>query len=88
MWHRFSWGRGGGGISILTVTGDVPSEQGMIFTVIHIGTARIYLNRPNWLLAGCSVYNRVASPGFPADNVYDRLSISAPATVRAGPQCL
>ena len=33
--------------------------QGMIFTVIHIGTG--YLNRPNWLLAGYSVYHRVAS---------------------------
>ena len=33
--------------------------QGMIYTVIHIGTG--YLNRPNWLLAGYSVYHRVAS---------------------------
>ena len=33
--------------------------QGMIFTVIHIGTG--YLNRPNWLLVGYSVYHRVAS---------------------------
>ena len=31
----------------------------MIFTVINIGTG--YLNRPNWLLAGYSVYHRVAS---------------------------
>ena len=61
----------------------------MIFMVIHIGTG--YLNRPNWLLAGFSVYNRVASwafPGFPAHNVYDRAAISAPVTVRAEPQCL
>ena len=35
------------------------AEQGMIFTVIHIDTG--YLNRPNWLLAGYSVYHRVAS---------------------------
>ena len=46
----------------------------MIFTVINIGTG--YLNRPNWLLAGYSVYHRVASQGFPAGfpahNVYDR----------------
>ena len=46
----------------------------MIFTVINIGTG--YLNRPNWLLAGYSVYHRVASQGFPvgfpAHNVYDR----------------
>ena len=31
----------------------------MIFTVINIDTG--YLNRPNWLLAGYSVYHRVAS---------------------------
>ena len=58
----------------------------MIFTVINIGTG--YLNRPNWLLAGYSVYHRVASQGFPtgfpAHNVYDRPTISAPAVVRAG----
>ena len=57
----------------------------MIFTIINIGTG--YLNRPNWLLAGYSVYHRVASQGFPAGfpahNVYDRPR-SAPATVRAG----
>ena len=55
--------------------------QGMIFTVIHIDTG--YLNRPNWLLAGYSVYHRAASrasAGFPAHNVYDRLAISAPAS--------
>ena len=33
--------------------------QGMIFMVIHIDTR--YLNRPNWLLAGYSVYHKVAS---------------------------
>ena len=49
---------GGGGTSILTVTGTCP-WTGYIFTVIHIGTA--YLNRPNWLLAGYSVYHSVAS---------------------------
>ena len=58
----------------------------MIFTVINIGTG--YLNRPNWLLAGYSVYHRVASQGFPAGFpahiVYDRHAISSPATVRAG----
>ena len=31
----------------------------MIFTVINIDTG--YLNRPNWPLAGYSVYHRVAS---------------------------
>ena len=64
--------------------------QGMIFTVINIGTG--YLNRPNWLLAGYSVYHRVVSQGFPAGfpahNVYDRPAISAPATVRAGRPCV
>ena len=49
----------------------------MIFTVINIGTG--YLYRPNWLLAGYSVYHRVASQGFPAGfpahNVYDRPAI-------------
>ena len=45
--------------------------------VINIGTG--YLNRPNWLLAGYSVYHRVASQGFPAHNVYDRPAIWAPA---------
>ena len=61
----------------------------MIFTVINIGTG--YLNRPNWLLVGYSVYYRVASHAGlpsrvprPAQNVYDRAAISAPATVRAG----
>ena len=58
----------------------------MIFTVINIGTG--YLNRPNWLLAGYSVYHRVASQGFPAGFpahiVYDSLAISSPATVPAG----
>ena len=65
----------------------------MIFTVINIGTG--YLNRSNWLLAGYSVYHRVASQGFPAGfpahKVYDRPANSAlaAATVRAGrPQCL
>ena len=43
--YRRWWGRAAG--------------QGMIFTVINIGTG--YLNRPNWLLAGYSVYHRVAS---------------------------
>ena len=43
--YRRWWGRAAG--------------QGMIFTVINIGTG--YLNRPNWLLVGYSVYHRVAS---------------------------
>ena len=49
----------------------------------HIG----YLNRPNWLLVGYSVYHRVASPARasqPTVHVYDRPAISAPAMVRAG----
>ena len=48
--------------------------------VINIGTG--YLNRPNWLLAGYSVYQRVACQGFPAHHVYDRPAIWAPATVQ------
>ena len=55
---------------------------GYDFVVITIHTG--YLNRPNWLLVGYSVYHRVASQGFPAHNVYDRPAISAPATLRAG----
>ena len=39
-------------------------------------------NRPNRLLAGYSVYHRVACQGFPAHNVYDRPAIWAPATRR------
>ena len=60
----------------------------MIFTVINIGTG--YLNRPILLLAGCSVYHRVTSQGFPSRVpstqclYYDRPAISALATVRAG----
>ena len=54
---------GGGGTVILTVTGTCRWTGYAIFTVIHIGTG--YLNRPNWLLAGYSVYNRVASRAFP-----------------------
>ena len=65
--------------------GDVPLHgQGIIFTVIHID--RGYLNRPNWLLAGLLRLSQGFFPdfpaGFPAHNVYDRLVISAPATVR------
>ena len=55
-------GGGGGALPYWRWRGRA-AEQGMIFTVIHIGTG--YLNRPNWLLAGCSVYNRVASRAFP-----------------------
>ena len=51
-------GGGGGGTSILTVTGTC-RWTGYDFAVINIGTG--YLNRPNWLLAGYSVYHRVAS---------------------------
>ena len=53
-----SGARGGGGTSILTVTGTC-RWTGCDFAVINIGTG--YLNRPNWLLAGYSVYHRVAS---------------------------
>ena len=72
-------GGGGGGTSILKVTGTC-RWTGYDFAVINIGTG--YLNRPNWLLAGYSVYHRVASQGFPAHNVYDRPAIWAPATVQ------
>ena len=51
-------GEGGGGTSILTVTGTC-RWTGYDFAVITIDTG--YLNRPNWLLADYSVYNRVAS---------------------------
>ena len=77
--------RGGGGALPYWRWRGRAAGQGMIFTVIHIDTW--YLNRPNWLLAGYSVYHRVASrasAGFPAHNVYDRPAISAPATARAG----
>ena len=47
-------GWGGGGTSILTVTGTRYD-----FAVITIDTG--YLNRPNWLLADDYVYHRVAS---------------------------
>ena len=66
---------GGGGTSILKVTGTCRWTG-------YDGTG--YLNRPNWLLAGYSVYHRVASQGFPAHNVYDRPAIWAPATVQYG----
>ena len=53
-------GGGGGALPYWRWRGRVRAAgQGMIFTVIHIGTG--YLNRPNWLLAGYSVYHRVAS---------------------------
>ena len=45
-----------------------------------------YLNWPNWLLAGYSVYHRVASQGFPAGfpahNVYDRHRRTGPVSFR------
>ena len=74
---------GGGGTSILTVSGTC-RWTGYDFPVITIDTG--YLNRPNWLLAGYSVYHRVVShaAGFPAHNVYVRPANSASATVRAG----
>ena len=71
--------------------GDVPLDR--VWFSSHHHWHRIDrliqdLNRPNWLLAGYSVYHRVASQdfpaGFPAHNVYVRPAISAPATVRAG----
>ena len=69
----------GGGTSILKVTGTC-RWTGYDFAVINIGTG--YLNQLNWLLAGYSVYHRVASQGFPAHNVYDRPAIWAPVTVQ------
>ena len=78
---RVEPGGGGGALPLLKVGGRA-AGHGMIFTIISIGIG--YLNRPNWLLAGYSVYHRVVSQGFPAHNVYDRPLISAPATVRAG----
>ena len=51
-------GGGGGALPYWRWRGRA-AGQGMIFTVIHIDTG--YLNRPNWLLAGYSVYHRVAS---------------------------
>ena len=54
-------GGGGGGTSILTVTGTCRWTW-YDFPVIAVDTG--YLNRPNWLLAGYSVHRRVASqPG-------------------------
>ena len=49
-------GRGGGGTSILTMTGTC-RWTGYDFAVINIGTG--YLNRPIWLLADYSVYHMV-----------------------------
>ena len=49
---------GGGGTSILTVAGTC-RWTGYDFPVITIDTG--YLNQPNWLLAGYSVYHSVAS---------------------------
>ena len=70
FYHFLSWvlfetaseiSRGGGGTSILTVAGTC-RWTGYDFLVITIDTG--YLNRPTWLLAGYSVYHRVASqPG-------------------------
>ena len=50
--------RGGGALPLLTVVGTC-RWTGYDFPVITIDTG--YLNRPNWLLAGYSVYHRVAS---------------------------
>ena len=49
---------GGGALPLLTVVGTC-RWTGYDFPVITIDTG--YLNRPNWLLAGYSVYHRVAS---------------------------
>ena len=95
----FHWvGPGGGGGHLhIEGDGDVPLDRVWFcghqywhrvscgpLAVINIG--KWYLNRPNWLLAGYSVYHRVASQGFPArfsaHNVYDRPAIWAPATVQ------
>ena len=51
-------GGGGGVLPLLKVVGTC-RWTGYDFPVINIGTG--YLNRPNWLLAGYSVYHRVAS---------------------------
>ena len=51
-------GGGGGGHFHIDGDGDVLLDR-VWFAVINIGTG--YLNRPNWLLAGYSVYHRVAS---------------------------
>ena len=51
-------GGGGGALPLLTVVGT-RRWTGYDFPVITIDTG--YLNRPNWLLAGYSVYHRVAS---------------------------
>ena len=51
-------GPGRGALPLLTVVGTC-RWTGYDFPVITIGTG--YLNRPNWLLAGYSVYHRVAS---------------------------
>ena len=92
--RTLSPGGGGGGHFHIEGDGEVPLDRVWFcghqywhrvycgpLAVINIGTG--YLNRPNWLLAGYSVYHRVAShAGFPAHNVYDRPAIWAPATVQ------
>ena len=58
-WMERECSGGGGVLHIIDGGGDVPLDRVMIFTVINIATG--YLNRPDWLLAGYSVYHRVAS---------------------------
>ena len=57
-WLLQARGGGGGGLPLLTVVGTCRWTW-YDFPVITIDTG--YLNRPNWLLAGYSVYHRVAS---------------------------
>ena len=70
--HR---GGGGGALPYWRWRGRA-AGQGMILRSSILAQTD-YLNRPNWLLAGYSVYHRVASQGFTAHNVYDRPAISA-----------
>ena len=57
-WSSTPPGGGGGVLPLLKVVGTC-GWTGYDFPVINIGTG--YLNRPNWLLVGYSVYHRVAS---------------------------
>ena len=95
MWvGRYEELRGGGGTSILKVSGTC-RWQGYDFAIIAIKTG--CLNQPNhWHRVSKSAYLatrhgllRLSQGRFSAHNVYDRSAISAPARrdalVRAGP---
>ena len=80
MWliDKNARGGGGGALPCWQWRGRV-TEQGIIFTVIGIGTG--YLNLPNCLLASCYVYNRIASRAFPRVPIPQCLSQTGPRSI-------